>query len=203
MKTVTLTRLGGRGHRVGAGVEARSVPGGVAHETVYHRAQVPGVARKIFTRSEQLAQARRGDYNSLMAKKKTESATKSIKESAKPAKQADAKKTPATVKPASAPASAPLIDTSLAANAAAAMIGNKAPAPAVGNSSGQKKESAAFKQLKAGLNKPSAGAMGGAFGAVGQSKKSHQAFGGGKQTGHSQTFGADVSRSGVPRRTPG
>jgi len=99
------------------------------------------------------------------------------------------------------PAQAPLIDTSLAANAAAALVGNKAPL--AGGSGGKKKESAAFKQLKAGLNKPSAGALGGAFGPTGQSKKSHQPFGGGKQTGHSQTFGADVNRSGVPRRTPG
>jgi hypothetical protein len=117
-------------------------------------------------------------------------------------------KKPAAAAPkasAAQPAQAPRIDTSLAANAAAAMVGNKAPLPAGSSSSAPKakKESAAFKQLKAGLNKPSAGALGGAFGAGGQSKKSHQNFGGGKQTGHSQTFGADVNRSGVPRRTPG
>ena len=36
-----------------------------------------------------------------------------------------------------------------------------------------------------------------------QKKKSNLPFGGGKQVGHNQTFGADVTRSGVPRRTAG
>ena len=93
-----------------------------------------------------------------------------------------------------------LIDTDAAANAAAAMVGGKVQRPASG---GTKKESAAFKQLKAGLNKPSAGALGGVFGGTTQQKKSHVPHGGGKQVGHNQTFGADATRSGVPRRTPG
>jgi hypothetical protein len=100
---------------------------------------------------------------------------------------------------AAAPAGAPVIDTSLAANAAAAMVANKVS----GGTAAPKKESAAFKQLKAGLNKPSAGAMGGAFGIAGQQKKSNLPHHGGKQVGHNQTFGADVNRTGVPRRTPG
>jgi hypothetical protein len=132
-----------------------------------------------------------------MAKKTTTAKSDSDKPKQAAPKQAEAKKSGGAAKPAQAP----LIDTSLAANAAAALVGNKAPL--AGGSGGKKKESAAFKQLKAGLNKPSAGALGGAFGPAGQSKKSHQPFGGGKQTGHSQTFGADVNRSGVPRRTPG
>lgn len=37
---------------------------------------------------------------------------------------------------------------------------------------------------------------------IGQ-KKSSQAFGFGKQVGHNQTFGADVNRRSVPRRTAG
>jgi hypothetical protein len=119
---------------------------------------------------------------------------------------------PAPAKKASAPAggakpTAPAIDTSLAANTAAALIGNKR-AKGSGSSAGganatAKKESAAFKQLKAGLNKPAAGAMGGAFGVAGQQKKSNLPHHGGKQIGHNQTFGADVNRAGVPRRTPG
>jgi len=82
------------------------------------------------------------------------------------------------------------------------MVGNKVPATG-GGTAPQKKESAAFKQLKAGLNKPAAGALGGAFGIAGQQKKSHLPHAGGKQVGRNQTFGADVNRAGVPRRTGG
>ena len=119
------------------------------------------------------------------------------------AKKTQAK--PASTTAANAPNSppnSPLIDTSLAANTAAALIANKA-GKSGGGAAPPKKESAAFKQLKAGLNKPSAGAMGGAFGAAGQQKKSQQSHGGPKQVGRNQTFGADVNRAGVPRRTPG
>jgi hypothetical protein len=89
------------------------------------------------------------------------------------------------------------------------MIANKAGGAAGGAGGAnkppqQKKESAAFKHLKAGLNKPAAGALGGAFGVAGkQQKKAAQNYGGGKQVGHNQTFGSDVNRAGVPRRTPG
>ncbi|MEA2710761.1 MAG: hypothetical protein QOF78_3362 [Phycisphaerales bacterium] len=150
-----------------------------------------------------------------MAKKKTE--TSSTQKNPTPAKKtagpaaaahapAPAKKpaAPAAAKSAAPAGSTPRIDTSLAANAAAAMIGNKATGGG-GKSQPQKKESSAFKQMKAGLNKPSAGALGGAFG-VGatQKKKTTQNYGGGKQIGqHNQTFGADVNRAGMPRRTPG
>jgi hypothetical protein len=34
-------------------------------------------------------------------------------------------------------------------------------------------------------------------------KKTKQNYGGGQQVGHNQTFGSDVNRAGVPRRTPG
>src|SRR5205823_5612621 len=115
-----------------------------------------------------------------MAKKKSESSEKP--ERKPPAKQAEAKKSPEAKKPAATPTGAPLIDTSIAANAAAAMVGNKVPAPA-GGTAPPRKESAAFKQLKAGLNKPAAGALGGAFGIAGQTKKSHLPHGGGKQVG--------------------
>jgi hypothetical protein len=134
-----------------------------------------------------------------MAKKKSESEKPTR---TPPSKQTEAKKAdPPKPTASSTPAGSSGIDTSLAANAAAAMVGNKAPLPA--GAAPKKKESAAFKQLKAGLNKPSAGALGGAFGIVGQNKKTNQKLMGGKQTGHSQTFGADVNRAGVPRRTPG
>jgi hypothetical protein len=126
-----------------------------------------------------------------MAKKKSSDDTKSQ----------PAKKEPAKKPSAARSGDAPQIDTTLAANTAAAMIASKAgsaQAPA-----GVKKESAAFKQFKAGLNKPSAGALGGVFGTPQQQKKTHQTFGGGKQIGHQQTHGTDATRTGVPRRTPG
>ena len=104
-------------------------------------------------------------------------------------------------KPASKSGSEPLIDTNAAANAAAALIGSKLAAASGG--AAPQKESAAFKQLKAGLNKPSAGALGGAFAVPNKHKKSNQAFGGGKQIGQQNTRGTDATRSGVPRRTAG
>ena len=110
--------------------------------------------------------------------------------------------TPKKKSPASS-GSSPQIDTDRAANAAAAMVGGKVALPSSPPQQGPKKESAAFKQLKAGLNKPSAGALGGVFTPQGQQKKSRQPFSGGKQVGHNQTFGADATRTGVPRRTPG
>ena len=131
-----------------------------------------------------------------MAKKKsTDAASKN-----QHAKNQPAKKEPAKKSTASTPAGAAMIDTNLAANAAAALVGGKV---APQSSGGAKKESAAFKQLKAGLNKPSAGALGGAFATPQQQKKSRQIFGGGQQIGHNQTFGSDATRTGVPRRTPG
>jgi hypothetical protein len=136
------------------------------------------------------------------------------KKAEKPARKAPTAKTespaPAAAKKSAAssaaPANAPKVDTTLAANTAAALIANQAAKSGGSGSAAQqspKKESAAFKQLKAGLNKPAAGAMGGAFGIAGQQKKSNLPHHGGKQVGRNQTFGADVNRTGVPRRTPG
>ena len=136
-----------------------------------------------------------------MAKKKSDSAA-SVQPAAKKQLPKRTPPSPAKKSPA-APADAPLIDTALAANAAAALVGSKVQRPAPKDAPQPKKESAAFKQLKAGLNKPSAGALGGAFAPQGQQKKSIMPLGGGKQVGHNQTFGADLTRSGVPRRTPG
>ena len=55
----------------------------------------------------------------------------------------------------------------------------------------------------AGLNTPTAGEMGGAFAIPSQQKKSNLPLAGGKQVSHNQTFGAETTRTGVPRRTPG
>lgn len=115
---------------------------------------------------------------------------------------APARKAPVNVKKSGA-APAPVINTSLAATAAASMIANKTAQPSNEVPRGARKESPAFKQLKAGLNKPAAAPLGGAFAVPQPTKKSPLPFGGAKQVGHNQTFGADVNRAGVPRRTPG
>jgi hypothetical protein len=104
----------------------------------------------------------------------------------------------------------PLIDTGLAAQTAAAMVasgltGGDAPAA---DAPANRPESSAFKNLKQGLNKPSAGSLGGILGTGSGSKKFSPGFGTHKQGGpasggRNQTFGADVNRAGVPRRTGG
>jgi hypothetical protein len=115
--------------------------------------------------------------------------------------------------PKAAPPRAPIIDTNLAAAAAASMVVHRdiattvAPAaPASGTAPAQpeppRQESASFKQLKQGLNKP-AGSVGNLLGTPPGQKKSNLPFGGQKQSFRNQTFGADVNRSGVPRRTGG
>ena len=104
-------------------------------------------------------------------------------------------------RPASPPSDVPLIDTSLAAQAAANMVVNRdllGPKPA-----GEKKESGSFKQLKESLLKPAVQGPGGLLSPQKQQKKFNTGFGGRSQVGHNQTFGADVNRSGVPRRTSG
>ena len=101
-----------------------------------------------------------------------------------------------------------MIDTSLVAQAAAAMIGNKAllhqPQQQAGPSE-PREESSLFKQLKQNVAKPGSKGLGqflqDTAGPV--TRKSNQPFGGAKQVGHNQTFGADVNRTGVPRRTGG
>lgn len=104
-------------------------------------------------------------------------------------------------KPA-APAAAPLIDTSLAAVAAAKMVASKAGLPS-GEAAQARPESASFKHMKDSLSRPAGTGLDGVLGAPPDSKKSYLPFSGGKQVGRNQTFGADVNRAGVPRRTGG
>lgn len=120
--------------------------------------------------------------------------------------------------PAAAP-QAPLIDTGLAAQAAASMIANRAvtgtvtgtgaaaPGDAPQQPAGGAQESSTFKSLKEGLSKPSVGGLGSILGTGGTSRKFNQGFGGPKPSvpggAKNQTFGADVNRAGVPRRTGG
>ena len=54
------------------------------------------------------------------------------------------------------------------------------------------------------MNKPAGGGIGGILGNSNLGKKGNTPFGGGnQQAGRNQTFGADVNRAGVPRRTGG
>jgi hypothetical protein len=131
---------------------------------------------------------------------------------------AAAKKSPATAaakKPAKAEKTsggtppAPLIDTGLAAQTAAAMVAHRGAGTASGSASPSRPaESSTFKSLKDSVNTPGAGGLGGILGTGAGQKKFPPQFGG-KQGGpagfggRNQTFGADVNRAGVPRRTGG
>jgi hypothetical protein len=101
------------------------------------------------------------------------------------------------------------IDTTLAVQAAAALVARRiAPQPTPAESpSGGQRESAAFKQLKEGLDASADQSIGKMLEKTGNpsaKRPSHLPFNqAGRQVGHNQTFGADVNRAGVPRRTGG
>jgi hypothetical protein len=96
----------------------------------------------------------------------------------------------------------PVIDTSLAASTAARLVVHKddiaaASTPASG-------ESAAFKQLKENLHRPAGSTVPSFLQDAAPTRKFNNSVPGrNKQIGHNQTFGADVNRTGVPRRTGG
>jgi hypothetical protein len=152
--------------------------------------------------------------------KKAATGTKAQASEPSPAKPAAATKKKAVGKPAlgGAGSATPLIDTSLAAQAAARMLLSRAttggavaqPQAAEANPQGaqgetpEKRETSTFKQLKNSLNKPTSGSLGSVLGGGMSGKKGNTGFGSGnRQVGRNQTFGADVNRSGVPRRTGG
>jgi hypothetical protein len=83
------------------------------------------------------------------------------------------------------------------------MVGTKIPLPDAAQA--PRTETSNFRQLKESLHKPHAQTMGGLLDKMSSAnpKKSSLPFGGGKQIGHNQTFGADVNRRNVPRRTGG
>lgn len=156
------------------------------------------------------------------AKKTTKAAASTAKvasDEKQPAAGGAATKKKAPAKPAAGGSGGvPLIDTSLAAETAAKLVMNRvllgsagaeaAQQPAedsqAGAEAGEKRESSTFKQLKAGLNKPAAGGLGGLLGNPNAGRKGNTPFGGGnQQVGRNQTFGGDITRSGVPRRTGG
>ena len=153
-----------------------------------------------------------------MAKKKdagTPEAQSKPEPKAKPAARAAAKKPEATAAKAKTPAAgkrpaakkgppagstgAPLIDTSLAAAAAAKMVANRDRLMAGENRGG----SGLIKQLKDSLNKSAAAGPADFLHTTSPNKNPNLPFGGRNQVGHNQTFGADVNRTGVPRRTGG
>lgn len=136
-----------------------------------------------------------------MAKaKKTESASESAPKKKAPEKKAPAKK-PAAARPALL-GDTPMIDTSLAAQSAARMLTAGLNKTTTSNTSIPRQESALFKQMKAGLNKPHAAAMSNLL-EKSQGPEPAKTHSNMKQVGQNQTQSADVTRSGVPRRNPG
>lgn len=136
-----------------------------------------------------------------MAKAKKQSETPAPSTEAAAARKPAAKKAPPAAKKSARPATgaAPLIDTSLAAAAAAKMVANRD----LLTGAGEKRESGSFKQLKESLTKPATTGPASFLQSTAPQKKSNLPFGGRNQVGHNQTFGADVNRAGVPRRTGG
>jgi len=128
-----------------------------------------------------------------MAKAKRDSSSKN-----------EGSKKKAAAKKADTPAGGMFVDTKLAAESAARLLAagvSTKPAP----DAQPRTESSLFKQLKSGLANPAGQTMSNLLDKHGDSshKKSAMPFGKGPQMGRNQTFGADVNRAGVPRRTGG
>jgi hypothetical protein len=95
----------------------------------------------------------------------------------------------------------PIINTSLAAQNAARLVANRDVIEE--SKEGNQTESSSFRQLKESLNKPHSQAPAAFLQNTAPHKKLNLPFGGLNQVGKGQTFGADVNRAGVPRRTGG
>lgn len=178
-----------------------------------------GATRKQATETKKAAAPKKAEAAKPKAATKSAATTAksaSAEKSSAAGSTATKKKAPAKPAAAAAGGSMPLIDTSLVAETAAKLVMNRAllgnapatPAPdATGEeeqAGAEKRETSTFKQLKAGLNKPASQGLDGILGTPQQGKKGNVGFGGGgQQVGRNQTFGADVNRSGVPRRTGG
>jgi hypothetical protein len=122
---------------------------------------------------------------------------------AKKTETGGAKKKETKAKPA-AGGGAPVVDTGLAAESAAKRLAAGIGTGAAGG--GPVAPSAAFKHLKDSLNKPHLAGLDSILDKTagpGQNKSNLPTHSFGKQTGRNQTFGADVNRTGVPRRTGG
>ena len=103
------------------------------------------------------------------------------------------------------PAAAAFFNASFAAESAAKLVGAKIVAGSQTPTGAAPKESAAFRQMKQGLTNPASATMSNLLDKAGgpEQKKSHLPTHASQQVGRNQTFGADVNRSGVPRRTGG
>jgi hypothetical protein len=118
------------------------------------------------------------------------------KSAAKPAKK-KATKAAAPAQPA-----APMIDTQLAASVAAKQLVRREDIAAA--AAAPQGESAAFKQMKENVHKPTGQNTPSFLQTPAGAKKFNNAVPGRhQQLGRNQTFGADVNRTGVPRRTGG
>jgi hypothetical protein len=114
----------------------------------------------------------------------------------------------ASARPKQPPAAtlAPMVDTQMAAQSAAKqLVAHLAPSTATPPTG---KESTSFKLMKQNLAHPAASGLDSVLDktALPGSRKPNVPFAGPKSVGaggRNQTFGADVNRTGVPRRTSG
>lgn len=127
------------------------------------------------------------------------------KKAAPKAARTTTKKGAAATSASAAASSEPMIDTGFAAQAAARMLLARSAGKAV-SATKSAEESAGFKHLKEEAGKPHQQVMDALLNktAPSSAKRSNQPIPGGRnQTGHNQTFGADVNRANLPRRTGG
>src|SRR4051794_37617383 len=118
-------------------------------------------------------------------------------------KAAPAKKAPPKKASSAGASGQPMVDTGLAAQNAAKSLAAGLPTKAAGSAGGTKAESSFFKNMKKGLSKPHLAGLDSVLDKSGgpSTQRPNLPFGGHKQVGHNQTFGADVNKAGVPRRT--
>src|SRR5262245_61351736 len=115
---------------------------------------------------------------------------------------APARKKAPTKKPSAGAGGSPLINTDFAAQSAARMLLNRATHTGI-STTPQKKESSTFKQMKDSIAKPHLASMDSMLNSTSATGNQPAAQHQSNQRGHSQTYNADVARTGVPRRTPG
>ena len=146
-----------------------------------------------------------------MAKKKSTASETSTEGASAPAKKSPAAKGPAKsaakakVVFGAPPPLPPMVDTQLAAQAAARMVTARATGMGPTQRSGEQKETSTFKQLKESFSKPHGAGVGNILNSTTSeaARKGNLPHHGGKQKGHNQTFGSDASKNFVPRRTGG
>ena len=128
-----------------------------------------------------------------MAKAKRETSSKNEGSKKKP-----------VAKKAQPPADGMFVDTKLAAESAARLLAAHVPTKPTADAQ-PRAESSLFKQMKSGLANPASQTMSNLLDKHGDPahRKSAMPFGKGPQVGRNQTFGSDVNRAGVPRRTGG